>query len=158
MAVATSRSASDAPGARVLRRAAETSPGTWQCRATRSALVRSAMRRAASRCAGIGPGGVQDDGLAGGQQGGCAVEQGRVGLGGPLGCVQALAVAGGRGLLGGDAGQFLAEAVAAEQRDAQAVGQRAGEGGLPAARQPADERQADGGGAQVAQRRRDQSP
>ncbi|CAM5537335.1 hypothetical protein SALBM217S_05508 [Streptomyces griseoloalbus] len=48
-------------GKRVLRRVAATSPGTWQCRATRSALVRSATRTAASRWRRIGPGGVQDD-------------------------------------------------------------------------------------------------
>ncbi len=50
VALATSRSASDAPRARLVRRAAATSSGTWQCRATRSAPACSAMRRAASRC------------------------------------------------------------------------------------------------------------
>jgi len=67
-------------------------------------------------------GGVQDDGLAAGQQGGRAVEQGGVGPGRPFRRVQALAITGGRGLLGRDPRQLLAEAVAAEQGDPQPVG------------------------------------
>ncbi len=51
MVVATPRSASDDPAARVLRRAAVVVSGTRQCSATSSELVRSATRRAASRCA-----------------------------------------------------------------------------------------------------------
>ncbi|GGN48531.1 hypothetical protein GCM10011579_001270 [Streptomyces albiflavescens] len=104
-----------------------------------------------------GPGGVQDDGLTAGQQGGCAVEQDRVSLVGPLRRVEAFAVAGGRGRLGRDARQLLAEAVTAEQCHSQAVGQCAGERGLPAAREPAHERQADSGCTKVPQGRCDQS-
>ncbi len=92
----------------------------------------------------VGPGGVQDDGLPRGQEGGRTVEQFGVRPGSPLLRVQTLAVAGRGGLLRGDAGQFLAEAVAAEQGHSEAVGQGSGERGLPAARQAAHQGQTDG--------------
>src|SRR5690606_12206680 len=80
---------------------------------------------------------VQDDRLAEAEQPRGALGQLAVGAPAPLRGVDAGAVRGGGRLLGRDARELLADAVAADQRAAEPVGQGAGQRRLPGAGKPA---------------------
>ena len=95
------------------------------------------------------PGRVDDDGLTECEQLVSPAEQLPVGAVGPSGGVDARAV-GRRHRLGGrPSGEFLADTVAAEQHEAEPVGQGAGQGGFSGPRQPADQQQPYRAGVEV---------